>query len=63
MTPRRTRRSPDAVTDRRAVPPEDASTVTVEVKQPKIKTVVKCMEDGDFNPHERLVCVSLKPVT
>ena len=25
--------------------------------QPKIKTVVKCIEDGDFFPHERPVCV------
>ena len=36
---------------------EDVSTVTVEVEQPKIKTVVKCMEDGDFYSHERPVYV------
>ena len=28
-----------------------------EVEQPKIKTVVKCMEYGDFHSHEWLVCV------
>ena len=43
--------------------PEDVSTVTVEVEQPKIKAVVKCMEDVDFYSHERPVCVSLKLVT
>ena len=52
----------DAVTDIHGVPPEDVSTVTVEVEQTKIKTVVKCMENGDFYSHERPVCV-LKPVT
>ena len=52
----------DAVTDRHGVSPEDVSTVTVEVERPKIKTVVKCTEDGDFYSHERFVCVSLKAV-
>ena len=33
------------------------TTVTVEVEQPKIKTVAKCTEDGDFYSHERPVCV------
>ena len=47
----------DAVTDRHGVPPEDVSTVTVDVERPKIKTVVKCVEDGDFYCHERRVCV------
>ena len=42
---------------RHGVPPEDVSTATVEVQQPKIKTIAKCMEDGDFYYHERLVCV------
>ena len=37
--------------------PEDVSTVTVEVEQPKSGPVVKCMVDGDFYSHERLVCV------
>ena len=32
--------------------PEHVSTVTVEVDQPKIKTVVKFMEDGDSHSHE-----------
>ena len=45
------------MTDRHGVAPEDVSTVTVEVEQPKIKTVVKCVEDGDFYSHERPVCV------
>ena len=45
----------DAVTDRHGVPPEDVRTVTVEVARPKIKTVVKCMEDGGFYSHGRLV--------
>ena len=52
----------DAVADRHGVPPE-VSTVTVEVERSEIKTVVKCMEGGDFHSHERLVCVSLRPVT
>ena len=46
-----------AVTNKHGFPPEDVSTVTVEVEQPKIKTVVKCMEDGDLHSHERTVCV------
>ena len=46
----------DAVTDRHGLPPKDVSTVTVEVEQPKIKTIVKCMEDGDFYSHEACVC-------
>ena len=45
------------MTDRHGLPPEDVSSVTVEVDRPKIKTVVKCMEDGDFYSHERPVCV------
>ena len=45
------------MTDRHGVPPEDVSTVTVDVEQPKIKTVVKCMEDGDVCCHETPVCV------
>ena len=48
---------PDAVGNGMVVQPEDVSTVTVEVEQPKIKTVVKCMEDRDFYSHERLVCL------
>ena len=46
----------DAVTDRHGVSPEDVSTTAEEVEQPKIKTVAKSVEDGDFCSHERLVC-------
>ena len=45
------------MTDRHGFPPDDVSTVTVEVERPKIKTVVKCREDGDFYSHEKLMCV------
>ena len=38
----------DALTDSHGVPPEDVSTVTVEVEQPKIKTVGKCMENDEI---------------
>ena len=37
--------------------PEDVPTVTVEVEEPKIKTVVKCMEDNDVYSHGRAVRV------
>ena len=50
-------RSQNAVTDRHGLPPEDVSTVTVEVERPQMETVVKCMEECDFNSHERLMCV------
>ena len=48
---------PDDVGNGMVVQPEDVSTVTVEAEQPKIKTVVKCIEDGDFYSQEKLVCV------
>ena len=51
----------DAATDRHGVPPEYVSTVTVEVEQPKIRTVVESREDGDFHSHERPVRPHVMP--
>ena len=50
----------DAITDRHGVPPEDASTVTVEVERPTIKTVARMMVILILT---RGLCASLKHVT